>query len=68
MERFAKIKNIGLRRKLDVNSICRCCGLDNGDKFPVLGTNPFSDDLVPFFEKVLKLTGNKIFNTNYDER
>ena len=61
MERFAKIKNISSRRKLDVNSICRCCGLDNDDKYPVLGQNPFSDDLVPFFEKVLKLTGKDFF-------
>lgn len=58
MERFAKIKNIGTRRKLDVNAICRCCGLENDDKYPVLGENPFSDDAELFSEKVLKLTGN----------
>jgi hypothetical protein len=57
MERFAKIKNFGPRRKLDVNAICRCCGLASDDKYPVLGQNPFSDDGVPFQEKVFKLTG-----------
>lgn len=58
MERFAKIKSIGTRRKLDVNAMCRCCGLENDDKYLVLGENPFSDDGVEFSEKVLKLTGN----------
>jgi hypothetical protein len=58
MERFAKIKNFGSRRKLDVNAICRCCGLENDDMYPVLGQNPFSDDGVLMKEKVFKLTGN----------
>lgn len=58
MERFAKIKNIGTRRKLDINAICRCCGLENDEKYPVLGQNPFSDDDgAEFREKVSKLTG-----------
>lgn len=55
MERFAKIKNIGTRRKLDVNAICRCCGLDSGDMQSIL--NQFSDDGVDFQEKVFCLTG-----------
>lgn len=58
MERFAKIKNTGTRRKLDASAICRCCGLENDDKYPVLGQNPFSDDDgADFSEKVSKLTG-----------
>jgi hypothetical protein len=60
MERFAKIKNIGTRRKLDITAICRCCGLENDEKYAVLGENPFSDDGVEFSEKVGKLTGKYV--------
>ena len=55
MERFAKIKNVGKRCKLDVKAICRCCGLASDDKEEILGQ--YSDDGVYFFEKVEVLTG-----------
>lgn len=55
-ERFAKIKNVGKKRKLDVNAICRCCGMQNDEKYPILGG--FSeDDGIEFREKVLILAG-----------
>jgi hypothetical protein len=57
MERFAKIKNV--KRKLDVNAICRCCGLEHDEKYPILGQ--FSeDDGCSFGEKLLKLTGTRM--------
>lgn len=55
MERFAKIKNVGTRRKLNIHAICRCCGLENDEKEPILGQ--FSDEDVEFHEKVSILTG-----------
>lgn len=58
MERFAKIKNVGTRRKLDVQGICRCCGLQLEEKFSIL--DQFCDDEVNFQEKVRTLTGKMI--------
>lgn len=55
MERFAKIKPAGKRRKLDVTVICRCCGMESYDKQSIL--NQYSDDGVDFSEKVSALTG-----------
>jgi hypothetical protein len=57
--RFASIK-AGRRQKLNVIAICRCCGLENDEKYPILGE--ISDDGVEFQEKLLSLTG-KIRNS-----
>lgn len=58
MERFAKIQNVGTRRKLNVHDICRCCGLENDEKEAILGQ--FSDEEVEFYEKVFILTGQSL--------
>lgn len=55
MERFAKIKPAGKRRKLDVSMICRCCGMESSDKVEILGQ--YTDDGVEFSDKLLALTG-----------
>lgn len=57
MERFAKIKKAGKKRKLDVKAICRCCGIENDEKEEIF--NQFSDDGVDFSDKVAVLTGIK---------
>lgn len=60
MERFAKIKHVGRRRKLDITAICRCCGLENSEKENIF--EQISDDGVDFSEKVSILTGNLYFH------
>ncbi len=52
MERFQKIKIA--RKKLDVNSICRCCGLENEEKFNILSID---EEGVEFKEKYLNMIG-----------
>ncbi|CRK94769.1 CLUMA_CG008263, isoform A [Clunio marinus] len=63
MERFAKIKTSERKRKLDVSGICRCCGMENEEKYPILG--PFQeDDGVDFKDKFYKLTGIMVHKTD----
>jgi hypothetical protein len=57
MERFAKIKPAGKRRKLDVTTICRSCGMQSDDKTYILG---LSDDGIEFKEKLQSLTGKML--------
>lgn len=58
MDRFARVKSVGARRKLDVTTICRCCGMLDDNKFSILGQT--SDDEIEFQEKLSILTGNKV--------
>lgn len=57
MDRFAIIKDIGTRRKLDVSAICRCCGLEYEEKYSILDQVSF--DGVEFKDKLQTLTGKQ---------
>lgn len=63
MERFAKIRTVGTRRKLDIKAICRCCGLQNDEKEEILAQQ-LSDEVI-FAEKFSILTGN--FNGDFSK-
>lgn len=52
MERFQKIKSN--RRKLDIDSICRFCGLENEEKYNILELN---EDGVEFSVKLSCMLG-----------
>lgn len=52
MERFQKIKNA--RKRLNVENLCRCCGLESDEKFNIL---QIFEDGVEFKDKMLKMIG-----------
>lgn len=52
MERFQKIKTA--RKRLNVDRICRCCGMENDEKFNIL---EIFEDGVEFKQKYLNLVG-----------
>lgn len=55
MERFQKIKTA--RKRLDVNRICRCCGMENDEKFNIL---EIFEDGVEFKDKYLNLVDVRV--------
>lgn len=57
MDRFGTVRNAAKRSKLNVNTICRCCGLQGDEMYPIL--DQVSDDGVEFHEKVSTLMGKK---------
>lgn len=59
MERFQKIKTA--RKKLNVGQICRCCGLENDEKFNIL---EIFEDGVEFKDKYLSMVGVKVEKTD----
>jgi hypothetical protein len=52
MERFQKIKTV--RRKLNVDVLCRCCGLEHSELFNIL---QIMEEGVEFKEKILSMMG-----------
>ncbi|XP_070493722.1 microtubule-associated protein futsch [Chironomus tepperi] len=59
MERFQKIRNN--RRKFDISSICRFCGLENEERYNILQLN---EDGVEFATKVSSMIGIKVHGTD----
>lgn len=60
MDRFASIQSNGRRKKLNTDSLCRCCGLEQTELYSIIGDNPFNFDGVLFSEKYHKLLGIKV--------
>lgn len=60
MDRFASVQAAGRRKKLNPDSLCRCCGLEQDEKYSIIGDNPFNFDGIEFAEKYHKLLGIKV--------
>lgn len=56
MDRFGTVRSVGRRSKLNADTICRCCGLQGDEMYPIL--QQVSDDGIDFHEKVSVLMGN----------
>ncbi|KAL7026117.1 hypothetical protein ACKWTF_013798 [Chironomus riparius] len=59
MERFQKIRNN--RRKFDISTICRFCGLENEERYNIVHLN---EDGVEFATKVSSMIGIKVHGTD----
>lgn len=60
MDRFAQssfIRN-GVHKKLNVNTVCRCCGISYDETYGIL--DQVSYDGIEFKEKLEKLTGKRV--------
>lgn len=60
MSRFANVQSSARKKKVNIDNLCRCCGLEHDEKYSILGENPFNFDGTPFYEKYSKLLGIEV--------